>query len=256
MARTRKRVLQDELGTVGGAIEARLGRERYVRVGGLHGGSAGFVLGHLARREGLLLAVVPDARAVDALRLDLDAALPAPCLPFPAWPRDTHEAGPPDPDTLSARVAVFERAAAVRREEGAQGVRAQPLVVVAPILALVQPVPAPDVLDASALVLRPGVEHPLGSLLEHLALSGFARVGAVEAQGEFAARGGVVDVWPWGAARPSRLDFFGDEIESVKVLDAATQRSGRDLDRFELLALAAERLCHPKIFMCCNQTFI
>lgn len=236
-----RRAQQDDLGTVGGALDSLLGRERCVRIGGLYGGSSGRMLAAVARRERGLVAVVSDARAMDALRLDLDAFLPAPSLPFPAWPRDSQRAGPPDPDVLSARVHVLQQAAAARRQEKARA----PLVVVAPFAALVQEVPSPAVLDASALVVRPGEEHPLSGLLEHLALSGYVRTGAVEAQGEFAARGGVVDVWPWGASTPVRIDFFGDEVESVRALDAATQRSGPEVGESRLFALPAERFRAP-----------
>jgi transcription-repair coupling factor (superfamily II helicase) len=224
---------------VAGPLEALLGRKRTVRIGGLHGASTGYVLAAVARRDGGLLAITADARAMDGLRLDLDAFLPGPALPFPAWPRDIG-GGTPDADVLGARVRVLE---ALGMHEGAKA-RA-PLVVVAPLAALTQEVPSPAVLDAASLVLRTGDEHALHAFLEHLALSGYARVGAVEAQGEFAARGGVLDLWSWGASTPFRLDFFGDEIESIRRLDAATQRSGDAVRALRLLALPAERFLDP-----------
>ncbi len=228
-----------DLGTAAEPLEALLGREGSVRIGGLHGGAAGRVLASVARREGALLVVTADARAMDAVRLDLDAFLGTPCLPFPAWPRDVGH-GPPDPDALFGRVRVLEALAAAR-----EATPATALVVVGSLAAMAQPVPSVGVFDASTVELRPGDEHVLHVLLEHLALSGFSRVGAVEAQGEFAARGGVLDVWPWGVETPMRIDFFGDEVESVNELDAATQRSGRALDVARIRALPAERFRHP-----------
>ena len=228
-----------DLGTAAGPLEALLGRERYVRLGGLYGGAAGRVLASVARREGALLVVTADARQVDAVRLDLDAFLGTPSFPFPAWPRDVGH-GPPDPDALFGRVRVLEALAAARVLPPST-----PLVVVASLAALAQPVPSVAVFEASAVELRPGDEHTLHVLLEHLALSGFSRVGAVEAQGEFAARGGVLDVWPWGVETPLRVDFFGDEVECVNELDPATQRSGQPLECARIRALPAERFRHP-----------
>lgn len=223
-----------------GPLEALLGREGSVRIGGLYGGALGQVLAAVAERGGAVLALVADARQADALRLDVDAFLERPSRVFPTWPRTDEGVGGPDPEVLQARVAVLEDLAAAARDA-----RRGPRVVVAPLAALAQAVPSPAVLEASALILSDGAEHEMGALLEHLALSGYARVGAVETQGEFAARGGVLDVWPWGAERPARADFFGDEIESIRALDPATQRSGASLGQFRLLALPAERFRHP-----------
>ncbi len=227
------------LGTVAGPLEALLGREGSVRVGGLHAGAAGLVLAAIAEREGALVLLVADAHALDRLRLDVDAFLPAPSLPFPAWPRGDG-AGPPDPEVLHARARVLEAAECL-----GTGPTGAPLVVVASLAALLDPVPATAALAASRLALDVGDEQNLTALLEHLALSGYVRVGAVESEGEFAARGGVLDVWGYGAELPARVDFFGDEIESVRGLDPATQRSGEPRDGVHVFLLPADRFRHP-----------
>ncbi len=215
-------------------LEAFLGRERSAQIGGLHGASLGLVLAHVEARGVPLLVVTADPKAVDGLRLDLDTWLTEPALPLPLWPKEEH-GGPPDSEVLQARAAVLARLAT---PGGAP-------IVVTTLAALAQRVPGPDVLAAATLTLGAGVERPLPVLLEHLAAAGYARVGAVEAPGEFASRGGLLDVWPWGHDGPARLDFFGDEIESVRELDPATQRSGEERDALPVLALPAERFRDP-----------
>ncbi len=226
-------------------LEALLGRKRSaergsVRVGGLYGAASGFLLASLIARGTSLLVVTPDAKAANALRLDLDTLSGRSALPFPAWPRVEADA-PPDVDVLMARTAVLVALREARRGDGG------PVCVVASLDALLQAVPSPDVLDAAALRLAKGDERSHPALLEHLAGAGYGRVGAVESPGEFAARGGLLDVWPWGAGRPVRLDFFGDEIESIRDLDPATQRSGDERDDVEVLTLQPERFRDPHV---------
>ncbi len=226
-----------DLGPVAGRLDARLGRERTVRIGGLHGGALGFLLAHLGRTTPLLV-VTADPKSVDGLRLDLDTHLAEPSLPFPLWPR-TERGAAPDTEVLQGRATILRRL-----RDAALG-RDVPPVVVTTLASLVQRVPGRDVLEAATLDLAPGVERALPVLLEHLAAAGYARVGAVETPGEFASRGGLLDVWPWGGANPARLDFFGDEIESIRTLDPATQRSGDARDHLAIPALPAERFADP-----------
>jgi transcription-repair coupling factor (superfamily II helicase) len=229
-----------DLGTVGPALGALLGRKRSVRVGGAHGGSSGLFLASLAAGAPALLVVLHDPHARDALRIDLDTFLREPSLPFPLWPRDLGGT-PPDPEVLAGRTVVLERLRLLR----AGGAAAAPLVIATTLAALAQDVPAAAVLDAAAFSIASGAERPLHGLLEHLALSGYARVPAVETAGEFAARGGVVDVWPLGRPTPVRMDYFGDVVEAVRELDPGTQRSGDTLPRVDLLAIPPERLRSP-----------
>ena len=207
------------LGTAEAPLRDLLGRKRYVRVGGVHGASAGLLVAALVREAPALLVVTADARAADAVLLDAATFGGDRPLAFPTWPHDAGQ-GPPDADVLAARVAAIEVLRVARA-----GAAQRPPVLVAPIAALAQSVPSPAVVDAATLVLGMGETHPPEALLEHLALSGFVRVAAVESPGEFASHGGVVDVFPFGAVVPLRLDFFGDTLETVRDVDAATGRS-------------------------------
>jgi transcription-repair coupling factor (superfamily II helicase) len=94
-----------------------------------------------------------------------------------------------------------------------------------------------DYYAALALHLRAGEEHIPEMLVEHLLSVGYTRVDVVEMPGQITIRGGIVDVYPPEQERPVRIDFFGDEIESIRRFDPETQRSSSSLDEVLLLPL-------------------
>ena len=91
--------------------------------------------------------------------------------------------------------------------------------------ALTQPVIPPQELSASLYNLKPGQEVDLTIMLEHLYNLGYEPVSEVEEPGQFSHRGGIVDLFPVTLPRPVRVEFFGDEIESLRTFDAVSQRS-------------------------------
>ena len=98
----------------------------------------------------------------------------------------------------------------------AEGARAK-LVVLTTVTAILQRVPPPAGFAAAALELkRGGPARARSKLVEFLVGNGYARTGTVREAGEFAVRGGIVDLFPPGTAQPLRLDFFGDEIEDLR----------------------------------------
>ncbi|HEV3438679.1 MAG TPA: transcription-repair coupling factor [Gemmata sp.] len=100
-----------------------------------------------------------------------------------------------------------------------------PKVAIATIAAICQPVPGRADLAASGRKLTPGEVIDLSELAEWLVASGYKRVDAVEYPGEFSRRGGICDVFPPDAADPVRLEFFGDELESIRTFAVSSQRS-------------------------------
>ena len=98
-------------------------------------------------------------------------------------------------------------------------------IVVCSAHALTQPVIPPQELSASLYELEPGQEVDLTSLLDHLYNLGYEPVTEVEEPGQFSHRGGIVDLFPPTLPRPVRIEFFGDEIESLRTFDQETQRS-------------------------------
>jgi transcription-repair coupling factor (superfamily II helicase) len=116
-----------------------------------------------------------------------------------------------------------------------------PAVIVAPIPALMQRAPRPDRLSSMLRVLTPGSAVDVPELCRWLDDGGFRRVATIEGAGEYAVRGGIVDVHPAGG-EPCRIDLFGDEIESLCAIDLDTMGSDRRLDRVVLVAASAEAL--------------
>ena len=143
------------------------------------------------------------------------------------------------------------RADAIGRLRSADG----PFVVVAPYLAAMQGLP-PTLGTAPSVQLAAGVELAPDALAERLSELGYVRVDVVEHRGEFAVRGGVVDVFPGIARRPARLEYWGDEIERVREFSPSTQLSTKQLGGIEVApvrellpddavrAVAAERAPH------------
>ena len=136
---------------------------------------------------------------------------------WPGW--DTHplERVSPDVEVMSQRVLVRWR---LTQSDA-------PQVVVASARAIAQ-VLAPDWWEP--LVVAQGNERPRDEFVEDLGRRGYRREHLVEHRGEFAVRGGIVDVWPAQLDEPVRLDFFGDELERLTVFDVANQRSRVDLE--------------------------
>jgi transcription-repair coupling factor (superfamily II helicase) len=109
------------------------------------------------------------------------------------------------------------------------------LVVVAPLLALVQRTLSPAQLAAARVSLRLGERLNQRELLTALIAGGYEAAVEVSGVGEFANRGGIIDVWPPGALDPLRLELFGDEVESMRAFDPMTQGSRRRVERAVLL---------------------
>ena len=123
------------------------------------------------------------------------------------------------------RTARSSAGASTRLTRLATGGGDTPLVVLTTVNALVQRVPPRSLFDGRVLTLRPGGRIRLDRLQSFFRNNGYIRTDTVREPGEFAVRGGIVDLYPAGAAEPMRLDFFGDTLESLRSFDPLTQRS-------------------------------
>src|SRR3989440_827812 len=110
-------------------------------------------------------------------------------------------------------------------------------IVVSPIVATALRLPSAEYYADLARVLRRGETLDPEPLLRHLNTVGYTSTDVVEMPGEYALRGGILDVYPPEADRPLRIEFFGDEIESIRKFDPATQRSSHPVDEAVLLPL-------------------
>ena len=112
-------------------------------------------------------------------------------------------------------------------------------IVVAPVMALLQAVPSPDALQAARLPLRRGQRLDVEGLTAWLVDAGFDHVEQVDQQGEFAHRGGIVDIFPPASNLAVRVEFFGDEIDSIRRFELDSQRSSDEVDSLDITGYAA-----------------
>jgi transcription-repair coupling factor (superfamily II helicase) len=110
--------------------------------------------------------------------------------------------------------------------------------VVATPRALFRRLPDREEFLRSVLTVRPNEDHPIEALVAHLIRHGFRRTDLVYEVGDFAVRGGIVDLFPPGEETPIRLDLFGDTVESIRWFDAQSQRSEDTLDSIRILPLS------------------
>ncbi|WP_420791558.1 transcription-repair coupling factor [Actinomycetospora straminea] len=140
---------------------------------------------------------------------------------LPSWETLPHERLSPRADTVGRRVTVFRRLAHPEAEDTPD----VPLrVVVAATRSLIQPV-VPGLGDLAPVRLVEGTEYELEDLTARLVDLAYARVEMVEKRGEFAVRGGIVDLFPPTAAAPVRVEFWGDEVSELRCFSVADQRS-------------------------------
>ena len=205
-----------------------------VRIAGLWGSSGAAVAAAIARRTGrTLLLVAGHIDAADDASDDIEIFAGRGVQLFPAWEVDVGS------DHLNEEV-TGERLRVCNLLAEPAGERDEPAdVIVAPIMALLQPVPAPTALEAGRLELTTGQDHDIEALSSWLVDAGFERVEQVDQGGQFARRGGIVDIFPLGATQPVRMEFFGDVIESIRRFDLDSQRSTDQLGRCTVSGVSA-----------------
>jgi transcription-repair coupling factor (superfamily II helicase) len=199
-------------------------------VTGAPGGYDAYLAAEAAsRRNSLVLFVASDDAAaqcaVDAL---VFFAPEMEVLPFPAWDCLPYDRVSPKPDIESQRLATLAALARRKPEDGAA-------VVVTTVNALLQRVPPRTAIAEAQFHARVGQPVDHDKLVRFLSRNGYVRASTVREPGDFALRGGIVDLWPPGSDEPLRLDFFGSTLEAVRRFDAETQLSTDQISEIELL---------------------
>jgi transcription-repair coupling factor (superfamily II helicase) len=182
-----------------------------------------FLVTGLARVGRTVLAVTATSREAEDLVADLGDLLdPARVAYFPSWETLPHERLSPRSDTVGRRLAVLRQ---LTHPDG------EPLqVVVAPVRSVLQP-QVKGLGDLEPVELRAGQTAQLDQVVQHLADAAYTRVDLVEKRGEFAVRGGIVDVFPPTEEHPLRVEFFGDEVEEIRSFAVADQRTVEPKER-------------------------
>jgi len=182
------------------------------------------VVGALATEAGAgrpVLAVAATGREVDLLTAALaDLLGPDAVVAFPSWETLPHERLSPRADTVGTRLDVLRRLA----HPDVGGSHGRPQVVVTAVRSLIQPM-TPGLGELEPVDLEPGAERDFEELSRRLVDLAYSRVDLVEKRGEFAVRGGIVDIFPPTAPHPYRVEFWGDEVSEIRMFAVADQRS-------------------------------
>ncbi|HUJ77238.1 MAG TPA: DEAD/DEAH box helicase, partial [bacterium] len=216
------------------SIALRLPQGGRLRLAGVRAGARAWLIAALAARVGRPLVVVMDGlAAAEDLQRDLECwAGLGRALLFPHWDTIPYDGFSPQKDTVSQR---FQALAALQDAADAHGdVQPVPPVLVTTPQALMQGMLDPAVFRSLRFTLRQGGRYARPVLLERLQQAGFHRVDLVEAPGEFSVRGEIVDLFPIQAEHPVRLDFFDDELESLRAFDVGTQKSFEPLAELDV----------------------
>ncbi|WP_354593620.1 transcription-repair coupling factor [Frigoribacterium sp. PvP054] len=184
--------------------------------------------GLLDRRQGpqAMLVVTATGRESEAVRGSLASYLPeAEIIEFPAWETLPHERLSPSAETVGRRIHALRRLATWQVEAADSPETVRPIVVVAGVRAALQPL-SDNLAELDPVQLTVGERgHDLSGIAVHLVDLAYARVDMVTRRGEFAVRGGILDVFPPTAEHPVRVDFFGDEVDQIRRFSVADQRS-------------------------------
>ncbi|MEV0945526.1 transcription-repair coupling factor [Rhodococcus sp. NPDC049939] len=189
-----------------------------------------FVAAALSERTHLLL-VTATGREADDLTVELQEMIGDGVAQFPSWETLPHERLSPSADTVGRRMEVLRRLA--RPDDRTYGAPLR--VIVTTVRSLVQPM-APGLGEIEPVILRVGITHDFEGLVQRLIEMAYTRVDMVGKRGEFAVRGGILDLFPPTADHPVRVEFWGDEVTELRAFSVADQRS---LPELEIEALVA-----------------
>jgi transcription-repair coupling factor (superfamily II helicase) len=180
-----------------------------------------FVVKGLVDAGRTVLAVAATAREAEDLVAGLEGIIdPALVAYYPAWETLPHERLSPRSDTVGRRLAVLRRL----KHPGNDPSNGPLRVVVAPVRSVLQP-QVRGLADLEPVELSPGQAADLDDVVRRLAGAAYTRVDLVERRGEFAVRGGIVDVFPPTEEHPLRVEFWGDEVEEIRSFAVADQRT-------------------------------
>jgi transcription-repair coupling factor (superfamily II helicase) len=182
-------------------------------------GMDAFILAELAREGRPVAYVVSDGQRLQNLEQTLSFTAPEiPVLSLPAWDCLPYDRVSPSADVSARRLTAISGLIALAQKPHAA-------IVLVTVNAMLQKLAPADVIESLAFSARPGNQVRMDDIAARLERNGFDRVATVREVGEFAVRGGILDVFVPGSEEPVRLDFFGDTLESIRSFDPASQRT-------------------------------
>ncbi|MEQ9143273.1 MAG: transcription-repair coupling factor [Parvibaculaceae bacterium] len=181
----------------------------------------GVIAVHVARDDARMASV---SEALSFFAPDVEIVV------LPAWDCLPYDRVSPNTDISARRMAALSRLAALGDTPPGR-----PFLLLTTVNAVLQRVPPRETVGSSAWSARVGNQIDLDKLTAYLASNGYNRTGTVREPGEFAVRGGIVDIYPSGFELPVRLDMFGDTLDAIRSFDAATQRTVGQLKGLDLV---------------------
>ncbi|HRJ66362.1 MAG TPA: transcription-repair coupling factor, partial [Alphaproteobacteria bacterium] len=186
-----------------------------------------FLAAEARKRRGVVLHIAADDNRFEEIYESLHFFAPdVEVLRFPAWDCLPYDRVSPTSEVMGQRLQTLTRLLSLPA--------GTPCVVLTTVGAAMQRVPPRDTLSGASFSVRKGGTLDQKKLLSFLAANGYHRTETVREAGEFALRGGLVDIFPSGAAEPLRLDCFGDDVEHIRAFDALSQRTTEDRTGLDL----------------------
>ena len=161
-------------------------------------------------------------------------------LQFPAWDCLPYDRVSPHAGVVAQRMTVLSRLARIKGRD-------KPAVVLTTVNAVLQRVPARDLIGKQALSAAPGNAIGMEGVVRWLELNGFTRASTVREFGDYAVRGGILDLFASGMDLPVRLDFFGDTLETIRSFDPETQRTVMEMRGLDLVPVSEFQLTSDTI---------
>ena len=200
----------------------------------LSGAPEGFDAALVAReaaRGTPVIHIARDDRRMAAMRAALAFFAPGlAVLEFPAWDTTPYDRVSPSGEIMAQRLQVLAALAT--------GAVRPPLVLLTTVNAAIQLVPAAETVRAASFIAKKGERLDEAQLRGFLARMGFSQAPTVTEPGDYAIRGGIIDIYPPGGVGPVRLDLFGDVLDGIRGFDPATQRSTGEQDRVEIAPMS------------------
>ncbi|MGP9314921.1 transcription-repair coupling factor [Yersinia pseudotuberculosis] len=178
----------------------------------------------IERHDGPVMLITPDMQTALRLRDEIQQFSPQPVSTLSDWETLPYDSFSPHQDIISARLSCLYHLPAMKRG-----------VIILPINTLMQRVCPHEFLHGHALVMKKGQHLSRDKLRAQLEQAGYRSVEQVMEHGEFATRGALLDLYPMGSNEPYRIDFFDDDIDSLRVFDVDSQRTLVEVEQINLL---------------------
>ncbi|SMD04116.1 transcription-repair coupling factor [Fulvimarina manganoxydans] len=226
------------------ALKRALKKGGGIEIGNVLDGTEAFLIAEIARERGgktPILYVMRDGNRIAEVEEGLRFVAPdLPVLTLPAWDCLPYDRVGPSGDAAARRLSAMT---------ALNDLRANPhrAVILTTANALIQKMPPAKRLAEEAINAKAGARVKMDDIVTALSRGGFERVSTVRERGEFAVRGGILDLFAPGAEEPVRLDFFGDTLETIRAFDPATQRTTEQRKSFELAPVSEISLTEETI---------